>query len=223
MSIFDALKEQKEENRAIEFAQNLSVVDRKEILSNYSWEFGEESVDDETLEYLKEQTLKIHNLQRGFYLDFGSFFKEARDKLANHYEGVYGKWLANMGYNRTTVHRYISAFEYVQGLELDEQQRVIQLPARFVYEMATDKYTDEVKEKVIYGEINDFDEFKSYSVKTPFVKKTKHKEIKKEAVIDELLEIKLKLEELMDKFSKGDCSFEELSSLKKINKLIDKI
>ena len=109
------------------------------------------------------------------------------------------------------------------GLELDEQQRVIQLPARFVYEMATDKYTDEVKEKVIYGEINDFDEFKSYSVKTPFVKKTKHKEIKKEAVIDELLEIKLKLEELMDKFSKGDCSFEELSSLKKINKLIDKI
>ena len=49
--------------------KNISTVyiNKEEIISNYVWEFDQDGIDDETINFLKEQTFKIHSASNNFY------------------------------------------------------------------------------------------------------------------------------------------------------------
>ena len=78
-------------------------INKEEIVSKYVWEFDKDTIDDETLNFLKEQTVKIHNASNNFYTELGKIFKEAQEKLANHGDGVFSKWIENLNSTNCTI------------------------------------------------------------------------------------------------------------------------
>ena len=59
-SLFSNIEEQKKE---IETSLNQVNLNRNEILSKYDFSFGEEIVTNETINFLKDQTIRIHFIQ----------------------------------------------------------------------------------------------------------------------------------------------------------------
>lgn len=63
LSIFDNLEEANDELEKIEDEIEIPHITKEEILKNYDFNFD---VDSETLEFLKEQTIKVH--KRKYFL-----------------------------------------------------------------------------------------------------------------------------------------------------------
>ena len=61
-NLFSSIEEKKKNNI-------VETLDKNEVVSKYNWEFNEEIVDDETLNFLKEQTFKLHIASNNFYTE----------------------------------------------------------------------------------------------------------------------------------------------------------
>jgi hypothetical protein len=192
-------------------------INKEEIVSKYVWEFDKDTIDDETLNFLKEQTVKIHNASNNFYTELGKIFKEAQEKLANHGDGVFSKWIENIGFKRANVYRYISRYNFISSLSAEKQEKAEALPLKVSYEVLRNVYTDEIKEKVFSGEITKLDELKKFSTRKE-VKNLK-KEISSTSICDEIKEI---LDLLAEKESrlKNSTNSDIYEKLKKVKNLI---
>ena len=151
--------EEKKKNNIVE------TLDKNEVVSKYNWEFNEEIVDDETLNFLKEQTFKIHIASNNFYTELGQIFKESQDQLASKGDGIFLKWIENIGFKKSNVYRYISRYNFIASLSVEKKERAEALPLTISYEILRDIYSEEVKEKVLSGEIVKVDELKKLSIK----------------------------------------------------------
>ena len=169
--------------------KNISTVyiNKEEIISNYVWEFDQDGIDDETINFLKEQTFKIHSASNNFYTELGKIFKEAQEKLANRGDGVFSKWIENIGFKRANVYRYISRYNFISSLSIEKKEKAEALPLKVSYEVLRDVYPDEIKEKVLSGEITKLDELKKFSIKKE-VKNEIYK-ISNSAIVNEIKEI----------------------------------
>ena len=159
-SLFSNIEEQKKE---IETSLNQVNLNRNEILSKYDFSFGEEIVTNETINFLKDQTIRIHNLSNNFYTDLGKVFKETQDQLLS--DGIFVKWIENIGFKKSNVYRYISRYNFIASLSVEKKERAEALPLTISYEILRDIYSEEVKEKVLSGEIVKVDELKKLSTK----------------------------------------------------------
>ena len=117
-SLFSNIEEQKKE---IETSLNQVNLNRNEILSKYDFSFGEEIVTNETINFLKDQTIRIHNLSNNFYTDIGKVFKETQDQLLS--DGIFVKWIENIGFKRANVYRYISRYNFISSLSIEKKRK----------------------------------------------------------------------------------------------------
>ena len=184
LSIFDNLEEANDELEKIEDEIEIPHIIKEEILKNYDFNFD---VDSETLEFLKEQTIKVHKKGNTFYTELGKIFKEAQEKLANRGDGVFSKWIENIGFKRANVYRYISRYNFISSLSIEKKEKAEALPLKVSYEVLRDVYPDEIKEKVLSGEITKLDELKKFSIKKE-VKNEIYK-ISNSAIVNEIKEI----------------------------------
>ena len=157
-NLFSSIEEKKKNNI-------VETLDKNEVVSKYNWEFNEEIVDDETLNFLKEQTFKIHIASNNFYTELGQIFKESQDQLASKGDGIFLKWIENIGFKKSNVYRYISRYNFIASLSVEKKERAEALPLTISYEILRDIYSEEVKEKVLSGEIVKVDELKKLSTK----------------------------------------------------------
>ncbi len=157
-NLFSSIEEKKKNNI-------VETLDKNEVVSKYNWEFNEEIVDDETLNFLKEQTFKIHIASNNFYTELGQIFKESQDQLASKGDGIFLKWIENIGFKKSNVYRYISRYNFIASLSVEKKERAEALPLTISYEILRDIYSEEVKEKVLSGEIVKVDELKKLSIK----------------------------------------------------------
>lgn len=196
---------------------NAVYINKDQIISKYTWEFDKDIIDDETINFLKEQTVKIHNTSNNFYTELGKIFKEAQEKLANRGDGVFSKWIENIGFKRANVYRYISRYNFISSLSIEKKEKAEALPLKVSYEVLRDVYTDDVKEKVLSGEITKLDELKKFSIKKE-VKNLKS-EVSNAAICDEIKEI---LDLLGEKESrlKSSTNSDIYEKLKKVKNLI---
>ena len=211
-SLFSNIEEQKKE---IETSLNQVNLNRNEILSKYDFSFGEEIVTNETINFLKDQTIRIHNLSNNFYTDLGKVFKETQDQLLS--DGIFVKWIENIGFKRANVYRYISRYNFISSLSIEKKEKAEALPLKVSYEVLRDVYPDEIKEKVLSGEITKLDELKKFSTRKE-VKNLK-KEISSTSICDEIKEI---LDLLAEKESrlKNSTNSDIYEKLKKVKNLI---
>ena len=182
------------------------ILNKEEVLANYN--FNYDDVDDETIDYLKDVTYKIHSTTHKFYTNLGKMLLETQEKLANNKTGVFRKWFESIGLNKTFVYDNIARYNYiVRQTDNIKIEKVESLPVTLTYEIAKDSCPELIREKVIGGEIKTKLELKK-AIKE--VQKEKIEEIIQEAeiVVDYEISLKKEFEEIMEVLSQVEKNIE---------------
>lgn len=193
----------------------IDTLKKEDVIAKYTFDFEEENIDEDTIDFLKEQTYKIHSLSKSFYTELGKIFKEAQDKLSNHGDGVFRKWIENIGFKKSNVYNYINRYIFISSLSNEQRKIAEGLPLKITYEVIKSVYTPEVKEKVLTGEINSFEKLKSYIPK----KESIHKEVSPSLIYEEIKEILNLLGEKEERLRKCSDSI-TLHEIRKAKKII---
>ena len=183
-----------------------NVLNREDVLANYN--FNYEEVDEETIDYLKDVTYKIHSTTHKFYTNLGKMLSETQEKLANNKTGIFRKWFESIGLNKTFVYDNIARYNYIVRLSDNiKVEKVETLPVTLTYEIAKDSCPEAIREKVIGGEIKTKLELKK-AIKE--VQKEKIEEIIQEAeiVVDYEISVKKEFEEIMEVLSQVEKNIE---------------
>ena len=199
------IKEIGNKNRSLA-SKDEEILNKEEVLANYN--FNYDDVDDETIDYLKDVTYKIHSTTHKFYTNLGKMLLETQEKLANNKTGVFRKWFESIGLNKTFVYDNIARYNYiVRQTDNIKIEKVESLPVTLTYEIAKDSCPELIREKVIGGEIKTKLELKK-AIKE--VQKEKIEEIIQEAeiVVDYEISLKKEFEEIMEVLSQVEKSIE---------------
>lgn len=208
LSIFDSLEEANDELEKLDHEVVIPHMSKEEILKNYDFNFD---VDKDTLEFLKEQTIKVHNKGNAFYTELGKVFKETQEKLANNKSGVFKKWFESLGFTKDTTYRMISRYNHIVALCDDIKVKDFEaLPLSISYEISKESCPEFIREKVLSGQIRTKAEIKK-AIQEVNGKKSKAEEIQEAEIIEEkvpytyvkkmLSELTIKLKDL-DTFAK---------------------
>lgn len=125
--------------------------------------------DQDVNYFLKEKTVQIYELQANSSLELGKILTEAFDKLSgnNHYDGLYERWLLNIGFNKMTALRHRKRYElYNEVLEEHSKKLIAVMPIRVLTELISTPEKDEILKAI---EINK--EIKTTDIKNLLVKK----------------------------------------------------
>ena len=195
-----------------------SQLNKNEILSKYDFSF---EIDEDTMNYLKEQTFKLHFSANKMYTELGKIFRETQEKLADHKDGVFVKWFETLGFKRDTVYRYIGRYNLLLNSNDAQKEKIEALSLKVAYEISKDDYSDDIKEQVIEGKIKTLDELKKFSNKA---KKVENIERFQYSDFEEELQKIAKLLHNIDlelKSNGGDSK--QLSTIKSVYKTLERI
>ena len=195
-----------------------SQLNKNEILSKYDFAF---EIDEDTMNYLKEQTFKLHFSANKMYTELGKIFRETQEKLADHKDGVFVKWFETLGFKRDTVYRYIGRYNLLLNSNDAQKEKIEALSLKVAYEISKDDYSDDIKEQVIEGKIKTLDELKKFSNKA---KKVENIERFQYSDFEEELQKIAKLLHNIDlelKSNGGDSK--QLSTIKSVYKTLERI
>ena len=215
LSIFDSLEEANEELEKLDHEVAIPHMSKEEILKNYDFSFD---VDKETLEFLKEQTVKVHNKGNTFYTELGKIFKETQEKLANNKTGVFKKWFESLGFTKDTTYRMISRYNHIVALCDDIKVKDFEsLPLTLSYEISKESCPEFIREKVLNGQIKTKAEIKK-AIKEVQEKKSKAEEIQEAEIVEEKVPytyVKKMISELSTKLKDLDTFAKENEGLSK--------
>lgn len=130
---------------------------KNEILSNYSFSF---EIDKDTEQFLKEQTFKLHTVNNKMNTELGQIFKETQDLLAKNGYGCFKNWFEELGFKKDTVYRYIGRYNLIVALGDKQKVELVEaLPIKLAYEISKEDCPQNLKEKVLNGEITSLTNF----------------------------------------------------------------
>ena len=183
-----------------------NVLNREDVLANYN--FNYEEVDEETIDYLKDVTYKIHSTTHKFYTNLGKMLSETQEKLANNKTGIFRKWFESIGLNKTFVYDNIARYNYIVRLSDNiKVEKVETLPVTLTYEIAKDSCPEAIREKVIGGEIKTKLELKK-AIKESQEEKIEEIIQEAEIVVDYEISLKKEFEEIMEVLSQVEKNIE---------------
>ena len=119
--------------------------------------------------FLKEKTAQICQLQANSSLELGRIFCEAVDRLAgdNHYNGLYEKWLLQIGFNKMTALRHRKRYELYTQVKNEHSKKLVSiLPVRILSDLVSSNEKEE-----ILAQIEENPEFKVNDIKKLIVNK----------------------------------------------------
>ncbi len=145
-------------------ADNLGVVGKKEefkinketVLAQVDFSF---EVEEGTINYLKNQTIKLHGTMAKAYGDLGQIFSETQEKLANNKNGIFEKWFTALGYAKRSVYNLINRHNYIVQ-NLHNKELIESLPLTLSYEITSPNCDEDLRRKVLDGKIKNLKEFK---------------------------------------------------------------
>lgn len=230
LSIFDSLEEANEELERVENEVDIPKINKEEILKNYEFNFD---VDSETLDFLKEQTVKVHNKANNFYTDLGKIFKETQDILSQKRYGCFYEWFEQLGFKKDLVYRYISRYNLIVAqCDIENIKKIEALPVSLTYEIAKESCPEMVRERVISGEIKTKAEIKK-AIKEVQQEEQEEMEVIQEAEVVEKISLdKFNLEKqtilnsldvALKKIKNGSNTPENMEILFKVQGLLEKI
>lgn len=104
--------------------------------------------DNEEVNYfLKEKTAQICQLQANSSLELGKIFCEAVDRLAgdNHYNGLYEKWLLQIGFNKMTALRHRKRYELYTQVKNEHSKKLVSiLPVRILSDLVSSNEKEDI-------------------------------------------------------------------------------
>lgn len=208
-------------------------INKDEVLASYQFDF---EVDDDTIDYLKEQTFKLHKASNNFYTELGKIFAETQEKLSKSGYGCFVEWYKSIGFKNDTVYRYISRYKLISSFAQSERQiveKIESLPLGISYEIAKEDCPELVREKVINGEIKTVKELKEAIKEVKREEEQEAEEVIQEAEIVEKVSLdKFNLEKqtilnaldaALEKIKNGSNTPENMEILFKVQGLLEKI
>lgn len=151
------IKKKIEENKKEQVREyKISAQNEVLILENYEFDYTE--IDNPTAEFLKQQEYAIKNIFTKAYTEIGEILADAQEKLANHSGGIFEKWYESLGFKKDKVYRLISRYKLV--IANSENRTIVEnLPLSLSYEIAKETCSNDLREKVMSGEIRTLKEF----------------------------------------------------------------
>ena len=204
-------------------------INKDEVLASYQFDF---EVDADTIDYLKEQTFKLHKASNNFYTELGKIFTETQEKLSKSGYGCFVEWYKSIGFKNDTVYRYINRYKLISSFAQSERQiveKIESLPLGISYEIAKEDCPEFIREKVIDREIKTVKELKEAMKEIKNEVKEETEEVIQEAEIVENYEdkIKVQLEVIMNSLSRAEnaCKFTEknFEKLLKVQGILDSL
>ena len=123
------------DNKDIETSNNLQNI-KNEILNGYRFSFD---IDNETEQFLKEQTFKLHSVNNKMNTELGKIFKETQDLLAKNRYGCFRAWFEELGFKKDSVYRYIGRYNLIVALGDSKKVEIVEaLPIKLAYEISKD-------------------------------------------------------------------------------------
>ena len=129
------------------------------IIENADFDYSE--LNTKTSSYLKAKELEIKGVLSKAYTDLGRILFEAQEKLAgnNQHDGLFYKWFTSLGFKKDKVYRLISRYKLL--VEFCDKQSIIEnLPITLAYEISKDSCPEELRARVLDGEIKILKEFR---------------------------------------------------------------
>ncbi len=152
MSVFDRIDEKSKgiakKNKALEIQTDI----KNHI--NFSFE-----ADIDTINYLKEQTVKLNSTMAQAYTEVGRIFSETQKELSNNKNGVFYSWFQELGFNKNQVYRWINRYEFILSQNETIKNLIENLPVTLSYEISNPNCSLDLKDKVLSGEIKTLKEF----------------------------------------------------------------
>ena len=124
------------------------------------YNFNYDLVDDQTASNLKKLENEWSKNISDFAYNQGKILKEGQKELAgsNQYDGYFQKWYEAMGVAKSTAYRLMNYYELVVS-HWDKQERIKQLPKKLVYKISQKSADEELKQKVLDGNIDTYQEY----------------------------------------------------------------
>ncbi len=180
------------------------------ILSHFNFEF---EMEENELDFLKNQTIKLQSTTSKAYTEIGKILSETRERLSNNKTGIFEKWFTELGFSKRTVYNLINRSNYIVQ-NLHNINFIESLPISLSYELTNPMCLEELREKILSGEIKKIQDF--------FEKKKilDEKNVEVEVLnFDDIFENDLKIfKKNFNKFNKVvNENFEKISKDKKEN------
>lgn len=152
MSVFDRIDEKSKgiakKNKALEV--------QTDIKNQITFSF---EADEETIDYLKNQTVRLNNSMSQAYTEVGKIFSETQKELSNNKNGIFYSWFQELGFNKNQVYRWINRYEFILSQNETIKNLIENLPVTLTYEISNPNCPKELRDKVLSGEITSLKEF----------------------------------------------------------------
>lgn len=108
--------------------------------------------DEETQNYLKDNSLKLLNITANASIELGKIYEEVAEFLSKkgNSEGIYVKWLEANGINKMTALRHRKKYRLYVEVKEEYRKTVILLPTRAIENI----FKDEEEKKIVIEYIN---------------------------------------------------------------------
>ncbi len=219
------IKKKIEENKK-EVGKEIKVSAKNEILILENDRFDYNEVEKEVADYLIEKELSIKNVVSRAYTEIGEILSEAQEKLSNHSGGIFEKWYESLGFKKDKVYRLISRYKLVLA-NCENRILIENLPLSLSYEISKESCPEELKDKVLNGEIKTLKEFNE--AKELEKTEKKQKIIDNEALKSKIFTFEKKYEFYKEKLFENIDNYEEdkkamvVKEIKRFEKNIEKI
>lgn len=117
-------------------------------------------VDNETAEFLKEREYTINGIAEDARIKIGGELLKARDRLANHRNGVFRKWHESGGMDKNQVTYYINLTLLSRNLDNNQKDNFLNAPKSLQKEVMKKNVPEDLKQKVLDGDITTHKEYK---------------------------------------------------------------
>jgi hypothetical protein len=115
-------------------------------------------LDTDTADYLKQKEINIRGIASKAFGDLGKELKEVQDRLAQHRYGCFEEWYTGFGLKKQTVYNYINYHNLIVQ-QLDNKELIEALPRSLAYEIAKSSAHQDLKQKVLSGDITTTKEY----------------------------------------------------------------
>lgn len=117
-------------------------------------------IDNDTAEFLKEREYTINGIAEDARIKIGKELKKAKNKLANHHGGVFQKWVQSGGMSIDDAYYYINLNELSRNLDDIKKDNFLNAPKSLQKEVMKKNTPDDLKQKVLDGDITTHKEYK---------------------------------------------------------------
>lgn len=198
----------------------VNVINTPKILEEISFDSNYVYTDDLELNgFLNESSNKVKKMQMVASIVLGEIFEEVKNRLGNHYHGLYEKWLELSGYNRMTALRHRNRYKLFTYCNTEKGKLTIaELPIKLIQHISSLEleYIEKIIKKIDLGidkkevsNIIQIEEKTENKIETTTLKDFNFKKIKKIKNYEDLEVYKEKYDRLQ-------------KSLKEINNLLKK-